>query len=236
MTPAPASVATEDADDLGRIEGIEPWIADLLRKCGVGEFTALAGVSPETLAATLRERAFVELTTERMEREDWRGQALRLSGADRLAEPGAREPGAGHAAEGAGEAGWEQAGGFSLFFDAVRDEEGNEVWQTRVYHEESGQEVILPGTEAGPWASWILSRALPEAERRVAPPGGAPRGPSPVHHLIVRILGARLTRGEGAEESSEGRSVEVRLQVSGLPEMEQALGRAALVAVLGRDR
>jgi hypothetical protein len=237
MPPAPASVANDDADDLGRIDGIEPWIADLLRRCGVGQFTALACLSPETLATALRERAFVELTSERIEREDWLGQARALSGAaDLLVEPGAPEPGAGRAAEGTGEADRHQAGGFSLFFDAVRDEEGNEVWQTRVYHEESGQEVILPGTEAGPWASWILSRALPEAERRVVPPGEAPRGPSPVHHLIVRIISARLTQGEGAEGSSEGLSVEVRLHVSGLPEMEQALGRAALVAVLGRDR
>jgi hypothetical protein len=237
MPPAPASAAKDDADDLGRIDGIEPWIVDLLRRCGVGQFTALAGLSAETLATTLRERAFAELTTERIERENWLGQARGLIGAaDPLAEPGADEPGAGRAAEGTGEAGRQQAAGFSLFFDAVRDEEGNEVWQTRVYHEESGQEVILPGTEAGPWASWILSRALPEPGRRGAPPGETPPGPSLVHHLIVRIIGARLVQGERAEGYSEGLSVEVRLQVSGLPEIEQALGRAALVAVLGRDR
>jgi hypothetical protein len=237
MPPAPASVANDDADDLGRIEGVEPWIAELLRKCGVGHFSALASLSPDSLAATLRERAFVELTTERIEHEDWLGQARDLSGAaDLLAEPGAAQPGAGRAAEGTGETGRQQAAGFSLFFDAVRDGEGNEVWQTRVYHEESGQEVILPGTEAGPWASWILSRAMPEVGRRGGPPGETPSEPSSVHHLMVRIIGARLTQGEGAEGYSEGLSVEVRLQVSGLPEIEQALGKTALVAVLGRDR
>ena len=235
MPPAPASVARDD--DVGRIEGIEPWIADLLRKCGVDQITVLAGLSPDTLATALRERAFVELTTERIEREDWLGQARRLTGAaDLSTEPGTGGPGAGPAAEGTGEIGGQQAGGFSLFFDAVRDEEGNEVWQTRVYHEESGQEVVLPGIEPGPWATWILSHALPEVGRRGAPPGETPLGPSLVHHLIVRIIGARLAQGEGAEGHSEGLSVEVRLQVSGLPEIEQALGRAALVAVLGGDR
>jgi hypothetical protein len=225
MPPAPASVENDGADDLGRIEGIEPWIADLLRTCGVGEFRALAGLSPEALATALRERAFVELTTERIEREDWLGQARELSAAaDLSAEPGT------------GEAGKQQAGGFSLFFDAVRDEDGNEVWQTRVYHEESGQEVILPGTEAGPWASWILSRAMPEVGLRGGPPGDTPSEPSLIHHLVVTIIGARLARGEGAEGHSEGLSVEVRLQVSGLPEIQQALGRAALVAVLRGDR
>jgi hypothetical protein len=235
MPPAQASVADNGADDLGLIEGIEPWIADLLRRCGVGQFTALAGLSPETLATTLRERAFVELTTERIERENWRGQARALSSPDPSAEPGPPGPGVGRAAEGPGEAGRQQAGGFSLFFDAVRDEKGNEVWQTRVYHEESGQEVILPGTEAGPWASWILSRAMPEVGHVGGPPGEAAE-PSLVHHLIVTIIGARLTQGEGAEGCSEGLSVEVRLQVFGLPEVEQALGRAALVAVLGGNR
>jgi hypothetical protein len=237
MPPAPASVENDGADDLGRIEGIEPWIADLLRTCGVGEFRALAGLSPETLATALRERAFVELTTERIEREDWLGQARELSAAaDLSAEPGTVGPGASRAVEGTGEAGKQQAGGFSLFFDAVRDEDGNEVWQTRVYHEESGQEVILPGTEAGPWASWILSRAMPEVGLRGGPPGDTPSEPSLIHHLVVTIIGARLARGEGAEGHSEGLSVEVRLQVSGLPEIQQALGRAALVAVLGGDR
>jgi predicted flap endonuclease-1-like 5' DNA nuclease len=226
MPPVPAS--EPNGDDLGRIEGIEPWIADLLHKCGVGEFTALAGLSPEALATTLRERAFVELTTERIERENWLGQARRLGAAADLS---TEEPDAHSAAEGMREGSGQQAAGFSLFFDAVRDEEGNEVWQTRVYHEESGQEVILPGTEAGPWASWILSRAMPEVRRRGGPPGETPSRPSLVHHLMVRILGARLAQGGGAE----GFSVEVRLQVSGLPEIEQALGRAALVAVLDRD-
>jgi hypothetical protein len=236
MPPAPASVARDD-DDFGRIEGIEPWIADLLRKCGVGQFTALAGLSPDTLATALRERAFVEFTTERIEREDWLGQARRFSGAaDLSTEPGTSGPGAGPAAEGTGEVGGQQAGGFSLFFDAVRTEEGEEAWQTRVYHEESGQEVVLQGIDPEPWASWILSHALPEVGRRGAPPGETPPGASLVHHLIVRIIGARLAQGEGAEGHSEGLCVEVRLQVSGLPEIEQALGRAALAAVLGRDR
>jgi hypothetical protein len=236
MPPAPASVANDDADDLRRIEGIEPWIADLLRKCGVEQLTALAGLSPEALATTLRERAFVELTTARIEREDWLGQARRLgSAADLSTEPDSNESDARSAAEGMGEGGGQQAAGFSLFFDAIRDEAGNEVWQTRVYHEESGQEVILPGAEAGPWASWILSRAIPEVRRRGGPPEETPSRPSLVHHLIVKIIGARLAQSEGAEGQSERFSVEVRMQVTGLPEIEQALGRAALVAVLGRD-
>jgi hypothetical protein len=236
MPPAPASAAGHAEDDLGQIEGIEPWIAELLHTCGVREFTALADLSSEMLATALREHAFVELTTERIEREDWLGQARRLGGApDQSTRPGTAEPDARPAAEGMRGGDGQQAAGFSLFFDEVRDEEGNEVWQTRIYHEESGQEVVLPGIEPGPWTSWILSHALPEAGRG-GQPGETPLGPSFAHHLMVRIMGAQLAQGGGVEGRSEGLSVEVRLEVSGLPEIEQALGRAALVAVLGRDR
>jgi predicted flap endonuclease-1-like 5' DNA nuclease len=237
MPPAQASVADNGADDLGRIEGIEPWIAELLRRCGVREFTAIADLSPSTLATALRERAFLELTTERIEREDWLGQARRLSGAaDPPTDPAAPDPGAGPEGQETEEVGGQQAAGFSLFFDVVRDEEGREAWQTRVYHEESGQEVVLPGIEPGPWASWILSHALPEVEGRGTPSEETPSRPPSMHHLVVRIIGARLAQDEEAAGRPRSLSVEVRLQVSGLPEIEQALGRAALVAVLGRER
>jgi hypothetical protein len=215
MSPAPAPVFGE-ADDLERIEGVDPWIAELLRRSGVADIEALAGLSAEQLARALREQAAAELTSDRIEREDWLGQA------DRLRET----------ADPAGEVDAQQAGGFSLFFDVVRDEHGEKAWQTRIYHEESGQEVVLPGIESNSWAAWILSHALPEVERRGAPVGAAPPPPS-VHNLRIRILGASLAPGTGRAGHEDDRSVEVRVQVSGLPEVEQALGRAALGAVIG---
>ena len=215
MPPAPAPVFGE-ADDLERIEGVEPWIAELLRGSGVADTRALASLSAEALATALREQAAVELTADRIEHEDWLGQARRL-----------RET-----SDSADDVDAQQAGGFSLFFDVVRDEHGEKVWQTRIYHEESGQEVVLPGIESGSWAAWILSHALPEVERRGAPVRTAPPPPS-VHNLRIRILGASLARGAGLAGHEDDRSVEVRVQVSGLPEVEQALGRAALGAVIG---
>jgi hypothetical protein len=214
MPPAPAPVFGE-TDDLERIEGVEPWIADLLRRSGVADTRALASLSAEALATALREQAEAELTADRIEDEDWLGQARRLrEGNDSTDDVDAR-----------------QAGGFSLFFDVVRDERGEKVWQTRIYHEESGQEVVLPGIESGSWAAWILSHALPEVERRGAPVRTGPPPPS-VHNLRIRILGASLARADRAGHDDD-RSVEVRVQVSGLPEVEQALGRAALGAVIG---
>jgi hypothetical protein len=216
MPPAPAPVFG-GSDDFGRIEGIEPWIAELLRMSDVADIPALADVSAEVLSTALREQALVALTAERIERQDWLGQARRLR----------------DAAHGTGDVEARQAGGFSLFFDVVCDEHGEKVWQTRIYHEESGQEVVLPGIESGPWAAWILSHALPDVERRGAPAREPPHRSSSVHSLNVRILGARLADGDRAPGHPDDRSVEVRLQVSGLPEVERALGRAALGAVLG---
>jgi hypothetical protein len=214
MPPAPAPVFGE-ADDLELIEGVEPWIAELLRRSGVADAGALAGLSAEELATALLRQAAVELTAERISRENWVGQAGEL-----------RERGNGEE-----EVGARQAGGFSLFFDVVRDDRGEKTWQTRIYHEESGQEVVLPGIESGAWAAWILSHALPEVEPRAAA-GPPPESPS-VHTLRIRILGAALTSPAGATGDDEDRSVEVRVQVNGLPEVEQALGRAALGAVIG---
>ena len=216
MPPAPASVFGE-TDDLERIEGLDPWIADLLRLSGVAGIRALAGLSAEALTARVREQAAVELTADRIERENWLGQARRLRGQN----------------HGGDDEGARQAGGFSLFFDVVHDERGEKMWQTRIYHEESGQEVVLPGIESGAWAAWILSHALPESERRgVRTPHPPPDRPS-LHNLRIRILGASLIGGATGIGHEDDRSVEVRVEVSGLPEVEQALGRAALGAAIG---
>jgi hypothetical protein len=107
----------------------------------------------------------------------------------------------------------------------VRDERGERTWQARIYHEESGQEVVLPGIDSGAWAAWILAHALPDVE----PQGAAPSDPASIHTLRIRILGAALTGPAGADD----RSVEVRVRVTGLPEVQQALGKAALGAVMG---
>lgn len=215
MPPAPAPVFG-DADDLELIEGVEPWIAELLRRSGVDDVRALADLSAEALATALLRQAAVELTAERIERENWVGQAGRLGERD----------------EGADGVDARQAGGFSLFFDVVRDERGEKTWQTRIYHEESGQEVVLPGIESGAWAAWILSHALPDVEHPGASDHPPPPEPPSVHNLWIRILGASLAGGSGRAGHDEDRSVEVRVQVSGLLEVEQALGRAALGAVI----
>lgn len=206
-------------DDLELIAGVDRWIAQLVRDCGIRSLSTLADYSEEGLATLLRERATSELTAGRIEREDWIGQARRLSNAHRT---GPQETG-------------QQRAGFSVFFDVVRDDAGREVWQTRVYHEESGAEVVLPGVEPGPWAAWILAQALPVTERGAAPPFEE-GPPAQLHHVLVRIVESRVVRHGNGPDHAEGLSVEVRLQASGLGELERALGRKTLSSVLLEGR
>ena len=62
---------------------------------------------------------------------------------------------------------WHQQAGFSLFFD--RADGGKEDWQTRIYHDESDEEVVLKEAARDSWSGWIAQRAgLPEEERAPA--------------------------------------------------------------------
>ena len=40
---------------------------------------------------------------------------------------------------------WRQYAGFSLFFDYELGEEDRQSWRTRIYHDETGDEVQFPG-------------------------------------------------------------------------------------------
>lgn len=53
-----------------------------------------------------------------------------------------------------GSSGPRQRAGFSVFFD-VADTGGLE---TRIYHEETGDEVVIDGAEPSVWAAWIRDR------------------------------------------------------------------------------
>jgi hypothetical protein len=233
VPPGAPSTPGDVPDGLERITGLDPWIAQLIRESGIGRVSAVAGLSAPALSAFLRERAVAALAVERIERDDWVGQARRLRGGgdddplvqEKGDEPEHRPP---------VEADRQQAG-FSLFFDLARDAHGREIWHTRVYHEESGSEIILPGLEPGPWTDWILARALPAEDR---PPWRATAEPSSddsaLHPLLVRVLDARIVGGRTGRVPAEALSVELRLEVAGLAELEAALGRATLSSALGR--
>lgn len=233
MAPPNSSSTVGDLpDDLEQIVGLDAWIAQLIRESGIGRLSALAGLSAPALASFLRERAAAALAPERIERQDWVGQARRLSGDVPDDEAVAKEPDSPSGRDEPVEGGRQQAG-FSLFFDLVCDAAGRETWHTRVYHEESGSEIVLPGIEPGAWSDWILAQGLPGGDRLDPPPASSSADYPAQHQLLVRIVDAHVAGPRSADVRLQPLSVEVRLEVIGLAELERALGQTLLSSVVG---
>lgn len=140
---------------------------------------------------------------------------------------------------------WEQRAGFSVFFDVHTDDEGRETWQTRIYHEEAGDEATVAGTDTARWTTWVLDRLGAPATAPAPEPAAGPRpsgaGQSPAitsarHELVVEILAVRPIGGmpAGGVWPPDAVGVEVELQITGLSRLERALGAAVVEAVLRR--
>lgn len=72
---------------------------------------------------------------------------------------------------------WHQHAGFSIFFD--RADGGKEDWQTRIYHDESDEEVVLKEAARDSWSGWIAQRAaLPEEAPQERAPAEAAMPPT----------------------------------------------------------
>jgi len=215
-------------DELEQIPGLPPWVAPLLRASGIRTAQELSAYDPASLAKLLRERIFAELTPSRIDEEDWIGRARGLSTSGERADNASSPGDEGHDRSRTDSETARQLAGFTVFFDALPDGPEGGAWRVRLYHDETGEEVALPSIDPGPWVAWILGKALDE-------PGPA------LHHLIVtieesRVIGVEDTRAAAAGDDDATRSVEVTLRVDGLPQLERALGRATIGAVLGEQR
>lgn len=136
---------------------------------------------------------------------------------------GAREPGpAGGAVPGR----WRQQGGFSVFFDTRPGETGERRWRTRLYHEETGDEATFPDSEPTEWVRWMLGRLEP-----AQPP--SERNGTLASVVFMEIIDARLAGDpvSGAGDDSVG--VELRLRVTGMAELNRALGARVVGVVFG---
>lgn len=169
------------ADDLRQIDGIGPKFAQALIEVGITSFEILASYTSDTLYALLRESTDVKITPDRILDKDWIGQArarieykppqaatdLREELAELIfEEPDSASPRFSNLSQSpkaeeikADVSDWHQHAGFSLFFELgrVRGEDGS-VWQTRVYHDESGEETLFSGMKQADWAGWIVEK------------------------------------------------------------------------------
>lgn len=129
---------------------------------------------------------------------------------------------------------WTQRAGFSVLFDHTAA--ADDVWRTRIYHDETGQETVLAGADALRWPRWILARLTPHRK----PDGeyaGWPSASDPaatVHDVAVEIVEVRLLDRSAEAADIERARVVVDVRVRGLAALEQRLGTAVIEGSIRR--
>lgn len=209
-----------DRDDLQRIKGIGQAIAQALNSLGVHRYADLVNFTPDSLADLLKAE-IPSISPKRIERDDWIGQAWALAqqGKSEHRVPEEEMEAEKDSQKASSPQRPKQDAVFMLFIDRPKDEHGEQAWQTRVYHDESGEETIFSGVETAPWVNWILERAgLPVAvepiptETKVAPP----QVPATPYDAGVEILDVRVSEVPTPLGIQEKKLMaEVRFQVSG---------------------
>lgn len=120
-----------------------------------------------------------------------------------------------------------QQAGFSIFLDQVADDVGNNHWETRLYHAESGAESSLPGASPDEWVAWLMQQMASTGIDRTAAPEGT--APASVRVASVDILDVHLSNEviDGAEEI-QTITAHVVVQVSGTAGLERDIGSRIL--------
>jgi hypothetical protein len=223
-------IPSDSGDDLQQIRGIGQAIAQAMNSIGIRCYGDLASFTPESLADLLQIE-IPSVSPKRIELDGWIGEAKALAqSADMEREP--TEEGAEVAEEPEEEAPvpptWRQHAGFLVFFDYKRDEQGEQVWQTRAYHDETGEEKHFPGVEPAPWVNWVLDQVeLPiepaptlteipteptPAETEIAAPPAA-KTPCDAELEIIEVQVTEIKPSSGVPEKRL--KAGVRFQVAG---------------------
>lgn len=201
-----AFVAGDQPDALETIAGIGSTLAEALRRSGIQHLADLSRHTPKSLATLLREQAGVRISSRRIATDNWIGQARVRAYPPEHEQITSTEAASmdQETAEGAPPANHQHAG-FSVFFDHTTNDQGEDIWHTRVYHDESGEEATLQGSDPAVWVQWILERTdLPERTGFTPPEAAAPLD------LPIDILDVQL-----AEAGKAGLVATVLFQVSG---------------------
>jgi hypothetical protein len=157
---------SDNGDDLQQIKGIGQVVAQAMNSVGIHRYADLARFTSESLSDLLKAE-IPSISPKRIEREDWIGQAralAQLANTERKPTEEASEVAEEPEEEAPSPSTWRQHAGFSVFFDYLIDEQGEQLWQTRVYHDETDEEAIFPGVTTTPWAKWVTEQAKLPAE------------------------------------------------------------------------
>jgi hypothetical protein len=130
---------------------------------------------------------------------------------------------------------WTQRAGFSVLFDLAPGPTAQEVWRTRIYHDETGQEAVLAGADALRWPRWVLARLADDREAD-AEDAGWPSSDAnaAVQEVAVEIVEVRLLDRTAEAADIERARVVVDVRVRGLAALEQRLGTAVIEGGLRR--
>lgn len=152
QTPEPSANSDTSHDDLQAIGDIGPQTAEALYRVGIKRYSDLAKYTPEQLKQVLEQQAHVRISTRRIINKDWIGQAIALAEMSayksqaRFQPPETTSP-------------YRQFAGFSLFFDSKQTQSAEPEWQTRIYHDETGEEAVFSGIKPNEWLAWMQERA-----------------------------------------------------------------------------
>jgi hypothetical protein len=117
---------------------------------------------------------------------------------------------------------WHQHAGFSVSFDTRPGLPGELRWRTRVYHEESADEITLSGDDPGAWVRWVLDRLA--SAQPLSEPFDA--------MVSMEIIDVRRV---GDPKGPGDAKVELQLRVTGLDELNRALGARVVGALFGPE-
>lgn len=186
------------ADDLEAIKGIGEKTAGALNRIGILRYADLDEYTAASLSLALKEKTDRKISAKKIKQDDWLGQANRFATqfADEHATTLASKTAVNESDNQSTASGWRQHAGFSIFFDYEVDPDGKQnwqtrIWQTRVYHDETGEQVELSGIEPEIWANWIVEKAqLPVQLTSILPDVVAE--PSAIESEVHDLLEARL--------------------------------------------
>lgn len=173
-------------DDLQKIKGIGRSTAEVLYRLNINHFSQLADFTPENLADLLKAR-LPFISVQRIERDNWIGQARALAQAQSESEtfhPETNELSARpeermeeRQKQSAGEApqvNWRELADFFVSFGYAISEGGEERLQTKAHHSQVGTSTQWEGLATEQLLKWMLTQANlplpPEPETPVKVP------------------------------------------------------------------
>jgi hypothetical protein len=144
--------ASENRDDFETITGIGASIAEALYQSGIHRFSELSQFTPEKLANLLGAKvAFVSV--QRIENDDWLGQARKLASKKEKHVP---------------EANWREMADFFVSFGEVIDSDGNPKLKTKVHYSQKDITECWDGIAVDKLTQWMLTHVdLPKVPESV---------------------------------------------------------------------